>query len=111
MNIGKLRHRITIRKQHNRPSDYGATFAEWQDLHHVWAEVKPITGRELFSAAQTHSEATYHIWLRYLPYIDTTMQVQFGSRTFEIIAIQNWREQNRSLLLHCRELTNGNNER
>lgn len=108
MNIGKLRHRIIIQTQRNRPSGYGAVAPEWGDLHTVWAEVKPISGRELISASQIHAEATAQIWLRYLPNIDHTMRVKFGDRLFEIVAIQNWRELNRSLLLHCKELTNGN---
>lgn len=108
MNIGKLRHRIIIQTQRNRPSGYGAVAPEWGDLHTVWAEVKPISGRELISASQIHAEATAQIWLRYLPNLDHTMRVKFGDRLFEIVAIQNWRELNRSLLLHCKELTNGN---
>ncbi|HGO5853618.1 TPA: phage head closure protein [Mannheimia haemolytica] len=111
MNIGKLRHRIIIQTQRNRPSEYGAVVAEWHDLHTVWAEVKPISGRELNSANQIHSEATVQIWLRYLQNLDHTMRVKFGNRLFEIVAIQNWRELNRSLLLHCKELTNGNAQR
>lgn len=111
MNIGRLRHRIIIQQPHHRPNGYGATVAEWQDLHHVWAEVRPISGRELFSANQIHTEATMQIWLRYLPNVDHTMRVKFGERTFEIVAIQNWREQNRTLQLQCKELINGNDQR
>ncbi|QLB18668.1 phage head closure protein [Mannheimia granulomatis] len=107
MNIGKLRHCIIIQTQRHRPSGYGAVVLEWGDLHTIWAEVKPISGRELISASQIHAEATAQIWLRYLPNLDHTMRVKFGDRLFEIVAIQNWRELNRSLLLHCKELTNG----
>lgn len=94
MNIGKLRHRIIIQTQRLRPSVYGAAVPEWGDLHTVWAEVKPISGRELLLANQIHAETTTQIWLRYLPNIDHTMRVKFGERHFEIVAIQNWRELN-----------------
>lgn len=111
MNIGKLRHRIVIQAQRNRQSEYGAVVAEWHNLHSVWAEVKPISGRELFAASQIHSEATIQIWLRYIPDIDYTMRIKFGGRLFEIVSIQNWRELNRSILLHCKELINGDSQR
>ncbi|QHB18274.1 phage head closure protein [Mannheimia pernigra] len=108
MEIGKLRHCITLQQQINTQNDYGAFVTTWQNIATVWAEIKPISGRELNSANQTHAETTVQIWLRYLPNLDHTMRVKFSDRLFEIVAIQNWRELNRSLLLHCKELTNGN---
>ncbi|OOH89534.1 head-tail adaptor protein [Pasteurellaceae bacterium 15-036681] len=107
MNIGRLRHRIKIQTLSNRPNDYGATIAEWRDKYHVWAEVKPLSGREFFGSNQIHSEATTQIWLRYIPNIDRTMRVKFNQRLFEIVAVINYKEQNRTLLLQCKELDNG----
>lgn len=108
MNIGRLRHRITIQALHHRPSDYGATVPDWQDLHHVWAEVKPLSGKESFSAAQIQPETTVHIWLRYRPDVDTTMRVKFGEKHYQIIGVLNYKELNRSLLLQCKEMPNDN---
>lgn len=108
MNIGRLRHRITIQQQYNRPNGYGATVSDWQDLHHVWAEVKPLSGRENFSAAQIQPEATVHIWLRYLPNVDTTMRLRFNDKLYLIIGVVNYKELNRSLLLQCKEVANDN---
>lgn len=107
MNIGRLRHRIKIQKQRYRPSDYGATIAEWHDLHNVWAEVKPLSGRELFVAQQVQAETSAQIWLRYLADVDTTMRVEFNGRFYQILSVINYRELNKSLILHCKELHNG----
>lgn len=111
MQIGKLRHRIRLQKPHSRPNDYGASVAEWHDVHHVWAEVQPLSSREFFAAQQIHSEATTQIWLRYLPDIDHTMRVIFGSQTFEIVSVINYQSRNRTLLLQCKELTYGEHHR
>ncbi|QIM63151.1 head-tail adaptor protein [Pasteurellaceae bacterium Orientalotternb1] len=106
MNIGRLRHRIRLQKQRNRPSDYGATIDEWHDVHHVWAEVKPLSGREYFAAAQIQSEVTTQIWLRYLPNVDSTMRVVFGERIYDILSVINRKSLNKTLLLQCKESAN-----
>lgn len=107
MNIGRLRHRITLQKLSHRPNDYGATVAEWLDVATVWAEVKPLSGREYFSADQIQAEVTTVIWLRYLANIDSTMRVKFDDRSFEIVSVINHKEQNRALQLQCKEVKNG----
>lgn len=106
MNIGRLRHRITLQKQRNRPSDYGAAVAEWHDVHHVWAEVKPLSGREYFANAQIQSDITTQIWLRYLPDVDSTMRVVFGGQLYDIVSVINYKSLNKTLLLQCKEQAN-----
>lgn len=106
MQIGRLRQRITLQRQHYRQNDYGASIAEWQDIATVWAEVKPLTGREFFTAQQIQSEITTQITIRYLDNIDTTGRVLFGSHQYEILSVMNSQERNISLQLMCKELTN-----
>lgn len=107
MEIGRLRHRITLMRQVNEINDYGATITEWKSVATVWAEVKPLSGREYFSAQQVQSEVTTQIWLRYLDGIMPTMRVKFGKRTLEIVSVLNTQERNVSLQLMCKEVING----
>ena len=107
MDIGKLRHRVPLQKQINAPNDYGATVTKWRDIATVWAEIKPLSGREYFSAQQVQSEVTTQIWLRYLGGIMPTMRVKFGKRTLEIVSVLNTQERNVSLQLMCKEVING----
>lgn len=106
MNIGKLRHRITLLKQVNEVNDYGASVQTWRTVATVWAEVRPLSGREYFSAQQVQSEVTTQIWLRYIDGIKPTMKVKFGKREFEIISVLNTKERDVSLQLMCKETGN-----
>ena len=72
MNIGKLRHRITLLRQVNEVNDYGATAQTWKRVATVWADVRPLSGREYFSAQQVQSEVTTQIWLRHIDGIKPT---------------------------------------
>lgn len=107
MEIGRLRHRITLMRQVNEINDYGATQMKWKSVATVWAEVKPLSGREYFSAQQVQSEITTQIWLRHLDGIKPSMRVKFGKRYLEIVAVLNTQERNVSLQLMCKEAVDG----
>lgn len=108
MEIGRLRHRITLQKQVNRLNQYGATITEWQDIATLWAEVRPLSGREYFSAQQIQSEISLQIWLRFQPEITPTMRVKHNKQYYEILAVINHQGRNRSLQLMCKEIHNDN---
>lgn len=107
MDIGKLRHRITLQKQINAQNDYGAVVTTWQDVATVWAEIKPITGREYFSAQQVQSEVTTQIWIRYRDGIEPTMRVTHDGKQYEIVSVLNYQGLNKALQLMCKDLVNG----
>lgn len=107
MNIGKLRHRITLLKQVNTVNDYGAAVTMWKNVATVWADVRPLSGREYFSAQQVQSEITTQIWLRHLDGIKPSMRVKLGKRFLEIVAVLNTQERNVSLQLMCKEAVDG----
>lgn len=107
MNIGKLRHRVTLQKQINTQNDYGAFVTTWQDIATVWAEIKPISGREYFEANQVHSEVTTQIWLRYRDGIEPTMRVAHNGKQYEIVSVLNYQGLNKTLQLMCKEKLNG----
>lgn len=107
MEIGRLRHRITLMRQVNEINDYGATITKWESVATVWAEVKPLSGREYFSAQQVQSEITTQIWLRHLDGIKPSMRVKFGKRFLEIVAVLNTQERSVSLQLMCKEAVDG----
>lgn len=106
MNIGKLRHRITLLWQVNEVNDYGASTQTWKRVATVWADVRPLSGREYFSAKQVQSEVTTQIWLRHIEGIKPTMKVKFGKREFEILSVLNTQERDVSLQLMCKETGN-----
>lgn len=107
MKIGELRHRITLQKQINVQNDYGATVTQWQTVATVWAEIKPISGREYFSAQQVQSEITTQIWIRYRNDVVPTMRVAHNGKYYEIISVLNHNGRNTSLQLMCKDNPNG----
>ena len=89
MQIGKLRHKITIENVTETISDVGETVEEWDEFAKVWAEISPLRGREYWASKQTTSEITGKIMIRYLADITSKMRIKFGERIFNIEAVLN----------------------
>jgi SPP1 family predicted phage head-tail adaptor len=85
ISAGELRHRILIVK----PSLNQGTDGSWQidDSNTVataWASVKPLSGRDLYTAQQKVSEVTHMVRMRFRHGITANMNVNFNGRFFEI---------------------------
>lgn len=99
-----MRHKITIKQPTASQNDYGENIETWSDFAtNVWASVEPMVGKEYIAAQQIQSEATVKIRLRYLAGIKPTFKVYFGSRILTIDSVINYKEQNREILLMCKE--------
>jgi len=110
MNIGKLRHRITIQEYAASRDSFGAQVQTWADKATVFASIAPVSGKEYFAAQQINSEITTKITIRYLPGITPKMRVLFNGRIFEILAVLNHEERNIELNLMCKESVPGGQE-
>lgn len=68
MNIGKMRHKITV---HNLIETQSTTTGEmvqsWSTGACVWAAIEPLQGRELFAAQQYQAKVDTRITVRYSP--------------------------------------------
>lgn len=93
--IGDLRHRITIQKKTITTDSMGGALETWKDIKTVWAAVTNLHGREYFAAAATQAENTVKFTIRYSPGLDTTMRILFRGKPYDITAIDNIKYQNR----------------
>ena len=112
MRIGALGQRITLQKRSVAQDATGGQRATWTDVATVWAEVVPLTGRELIAAQAVTSETSHQITLRWQPaFADpktiAALRVVFNGRHFNINAAINEDERNRMLTLL---VTEGMNE-
>lgn len=103
MNAGKLRHRVIIETCSEAPNEMNELVPSWGTLATVWADIRPVAGREAMRAQQIAADANYVIEIRYYPGLTVKERIKYGARTFEINAIQNPEERNISLLLFCKE--------
>ncbi|MBD2797732.1 phage head closure protein [Xenorhabdus sp. 18] len=87
MDIGKLRHRITLQTFTQITSPSGQRIQEWRDIATVWAEVKHISGRELLASGAALAETTVRVWLRYRADVTPASRMVFRDQVYDIQAV------------------------
>lgn len=105
MNIGTLRHRITLKHRSLSDADtVGHTAEAYVPYDTVWARIETLSGREVEYAKQISAEASVKVTLRYLDGIVETDRIDYGSREFEVIAINDIDQRRITMVLTCSEV-------
>ncbi len=104
MEIGELRHRVTIQKLTTGINENGFEVRTWKDYKTVWAAASNLHGREYYAAATVQAENTVKFTIRYLEGLDTTMRVLFQGRQYNITSIDNIKYQNRYMEIKAMEV-------
>lgn len=104
MNIGKLQHRIEIQDNVFGEQDaHGNVEKIPTTLATVWADVMPLSGRELLLAQQVNATTTHAVRIRASDLVKPQQWILFKGRTLDINSIVNDRESDRVMLLSCTE--------
>lgn len=113
MQIGTLRHRVTIETITATQDAYGQESGDVAPgtagtlVTTLWAEVQDLSGAELFAAAEMHSQVTTRIKGRWQRGILPSMQARYTtggqSRVFDILAVTDPEGRRRTLILQCKE--------
>lgn len=105
MQSGPMRDRVTLQVNTPTKDALGGLVDSWGIVDTRWSNVKPMTGKEYFSAERVQSEVTHEIRMRYYSGLTTAHRIKFGTRIFNILSILSPDEQGREHLLMCKEVT------
>lgn len=72
-------------------------------LSNIWASIVPSSGKEFFISEQMQAEITTKVEIQYVEGITSDMLVKYGNRQFIVMYVINPKEQNRDLILMCKE--------
>lgn len=106
---GKLRHRISIEAPNAGRDDFGQiTEAAWATLATVWADIRPIGGREKLRAEAIGATLTHTVAVRYQSILMPPLQacgwrIRYGARMLNITAARNHEERNQWIIFDCEE--------
>ncbi len=103
----RLRHRLTLQQEDTTEDGAGGYARSWQDIADVWAEIIPLSGKELLFAGQLQAEVTHRILIRYRDAVHAGQRLVFDGRVFNIHAVMNIRENDDLLELTVAEGTGG----
>jgi len=89
VNIGELNKRISIGKMVATTNDNGYEVKQWQDYLSCWSKISNVSGTEVFKSGRDFSQTMTRFLIRYRSdkVIDTTMQIKFGKRIVDGVAV------------------------
>ena len=105
---GELRRRITFQTRQTTQDAAGQAVETWVPAFTAWADITPLTGRELMAAQAVQSSVSHMITMRYRsefanPTQVANMRAVYNGRLFNIHASLNQDERNRSVMLQAEE--------
>lgn len=102
--IGKLRHRITLNNRQMTPNSNGFTSFILEPIATVWGSIKPLTGRELYQAAAVNAEVTTQINIRYRKSVTTDLWLAWEDHIYDILSVIDVEQHHRELKLLVKEV-------
>lgn len=103
-----MNHRVTLQKRATVRDVYGQEANTWNDIATVWANIKPIGGREKLRSFVVDSTLTHTVMIRYrqafLPPLNVNeWRLNYQGRIFNIIAARDVDEAHFFIILDCSE--------
>lgn len=107
MEIGELRHRITLQKPVKTVSSSGVEEKQWQDITTVWGKVEHLRGRDFYEAAAVQAEQTVKVTIRYREGITPQHRLIHRGAPYTITFIDRETYPRRFLIIHAQEVVPG----
>lgn len=105
---GRLNRRITLQERGTGYDDYGQPSDAWADVATVWANIKPISGREKLAAMAVDVQTSQTVMIRYNPdYLPATKvtgwRIKYQDRTLSITGAIDLDEAHKYIVFDCIE--------
>jgi SPP1 family predicted phage head-tail adaptor len=108
--IGRLDKRVSIQRRSSTKDSYGQEIDSWTTIAQVWAQVKPLGGKERMrnAAMVVESILTHTVTVRYsatlMPPLEAdAWRILYGSRIFNITSSRDVEEDRRFIEFDCTE--------
>ncbi len=103
MRAGKLKTKILIEQVTETANEYGEPIKTWSTFATAWAEIRPLIGREYYTAKQIDAEISAEICIRYIPGITPKMRINNNGQLFNIKSVINPQNANKEIVLKVTE--------
>jgi len=92
MRAGRLQWRVQLQRHAPTTDAEGSPADDWATFATVWADVQPLTARELLEAAQAEGQISHQVTIRYRRDVTHNTRLLFnagdgaGSRVLDVVA-------------------------
>lgn len=108
MTAGKLNRRVTVQKPDSVLDEYGQPSTGWVNIATVWANIKPVSGREKMRAMAMEATLTHTVMVRYrpdlLPEVDAdTWRILYGTKVLDVTSAVDLNDERKYIVFDCVE--------
>lgn len=108
VDIGRMRHRVMLQQRSGALDAFGQPVNSWLDVAEIWADIRPVSGREQLRKFVPGWELTHTVLIRYdkrfMPLSSLVVwRLVFDNRIFSISSALNFDERKRVVILECIE--------
>ena len=89
MQIGDLRHSVTIQYPRRVADGAGGFTVTWATAAEVYAAIWPISAKEIVQAMGQAMTITHRIRMRYRANIRSSWRIKYGNKYYNIVSIIN----------------------
>ena len=106
---GKMKNKIRIEQDSGSArNSVGEVTQSWSELTTAFAQIRQMSGTELFEAMQKRPNSTHKLFMRYQSGINEKMRIKWNpvigsTRVFYIESIENVDYENHSLVILAKE--------
>ncbi|ABS41407.1 phage head closure protein [Clostridium botulinum] len=104
MDPGKLNKRIKFIIIENGTDDEGYPIKGEKTIRECWASVRGLRGREFYNAAAVQSEQDKIFNCRYFKGLDTSLQIKYKNKFYDITSINDLNERHVEYEIHAKEV-------
>lgn len=98
---GELDRRVVLQQRSSSKDTYGQQVMTWTDVATLWANIRPLSGREMLTAGAINSELSHVVTIRYRSGVTPAMRLTYGGQVFNILSVIDPEMAHVSLELQC----------
>jgi len=95
---------VEIQECTSTPDALGQLTISWGTTQSAWAQIMPLTARELYFTKTVRPETTHRITMRYFPDLTAAHRIKKGDRIFNILGLINENELKKTWLVDAVEV-------
>jgi SPP1 family predicted phage head-tail adaptor len=103
MHVGMLNKFIELQEKTQTQDPSGQRQDSWKTIAGVYANIKPLVGRDYLAAQQVVDEVSHDVTIKYRRGVKPQMRVKYLNLYYEIVSVIDPNEMREWLFLKCRE--------
>jgi SPP1 family predicted phage head-tail adaptor len=104
MGAGDLNRRIAVQVKTVSKDSTGQLIETWADSFFVWSKIITSGSGEFFASQKLYAQTTMVIKVRNTQRITVLNRIRYGSKTLEILGVNDENAAHEYLLLTCKEV-------